>query len=287
MNLNKKVAYLGDGAIGGAASYLSGVMKHYGVAFDRVDADAPPPENFFDRPYSLYILSDYPSANFRPGELEKIARCVEIEGSGLLMIGGWESFHGRLGEYHRSALADALPVVMAESDDRRNWPLSVILRTVKNHPIVDGLPWNSPPGIGGYNAITPKQDAELLLEGIRIDLHVLGDDVDDEGDAPQAAPAASRGVGFIPGRRIVVPMVDGESIAVRPIEQIPMLVVGHYGEGRTAAFASDVAPHWVGGFVDWGPERLSEPIGAEGEFIEVGENYAKFWRNLVRWTARL
>lgn len=283
MNLNKKVAYFGDGAIGGAASYLSGVMKHYRIDFDRVDSTDSPPQDFFDTPYSLYVLSDYPSAKFRRGELETIARHVETEGSGLLMIGGWESFHGRLGEYHRTVLADVLPVVMAESDDRRNWPLSVILRTVKNHPIVDCLPWNSPPGIGGYNAFTPKHDAELLVEGIRIDLNVLGDDVDEAVVEPEVID----GVGFIPGRRIVIPMVDGDSIAVQPAEQIPMLVVGHYGEGRTAAFASDVAPHWVGGFVDWGPQRVSEPIGLEGEFIEVGENYAKFWRNLVRWTARL
>jgi len=201
------------------------------------------------------------------------------------MIGGWESFHGRLGEYHQTVLADVLPVIMAEEDDRRNWPLPLIMRTVKNHPTVAGLPWNTPPGIGGYNAFTPKQDSELIIEGIRIDLQVLGDDVDlrDGGDAP----FTSSKKGYIPNWRMVFPLIDGDSVAVCPVEQVPLLVTGHYGEGRTAAFASDVAPHWVGGFVDWGTPRITEPIGAEGDFIEVGCDYAKFWNQLVRWTGNL
>ena len=90
---------------------------------------------------------------------------------------------------------------------------------------------------------------------------------------------------FSSGRRIVVPLFDGDSISVRPAEQVPMLVVGKHGRGRTAAFASDVAPHWVGGFVDWGVERVTESIGDGG--IEVGADYAAFWRNLVRWTAQM
>lgn len=279
--LNKRVAYLGDGSIPGAASYLSGVMKHFGIEFDRVDSTDPVPSDFFDAPYSLYILSDYPAGMFRPGELERIAGNVENHGSGLLMIGGWESFHGRLGEYNNTVAADLLPVVMAAADDRRNWPLSVILRTVASHVIVEGLPWNTPPGIGGYNQFTPKADAKTLIEGIRLDLQVLGDQVE------TLEPVSENDFALLAGRRIIVPLIDGDSIAIQPCEAVPMLVVGEYGLGRTAAFASDVAPHWVGGFVDWGTERMVEEIGPPGDFIEVGADYAKFWRNLVRWTARL
>lgn len=280
MTKNKRVAYFGDGTIGGAATYLSGVMKHYGIDFDRVDSGNSAPDGFFDDPRSLYIISDYPSACFRRGEMERIAELVQNEGSGLLMIGGWESFHGQKGEYDNTVLADVLPVMMSREDDRRNSPLSVILRTVTNHPIVDELPWNTPPGIGGFNAFVPKQDAKLIVEGIRIDLQVLGEGVDDPITAEEIP-----GVDILPKRRIVIPLFDGDSISVRPLEQVPMLVIGQHGEGRTAAFASDVAPHWVGGFVDWGPGRVTEEIGNDS--IEVGENYALFWRNLVRWTAML
>ena len=37
----------------------------------------------------------------------------------------------------------------------------------------------------------------------------------------------------------------------------PVLVIGTAGHGRAAAFASDIAPHWVGGFVDWGDSRVT------------------------------
>jgi uncharacterized membrane protein len=47
----------------------------------------------------------------------------------------------------------------------------------------------------------------------------------------------------------------------------PLLVVGDHGEGRSAAFASDCAPHW-------GP----------AEFVEW-EHYATLWTGLVRWLA--
>jgi len=35
----------------------------------------------------------------------------------------------------------------------------------------------------------------------------------------------------------------------------PIIVVGSYGEGRTMALASDCAPHWGRGFVDWPGSR--------------------------------
>jgi uncharacterized membrane protein len=47
----------------------------------------------------------------------------------------------------------------------------------------------------------------------------------------------------------------------------PLLVVGSYAAGRTAAFTSDVAPHWAPpGFLAW-------------------DGYAALWDRLVRWLA--
>ena len=45
----------------------------------------------------------------------------------------------------------------------------------------------------------------------------------------------------------------------------PMLVIGNYSKGRTAAFASDCAPHW-----------------GSPEFVEWND-YEKLWINLVKW----
>jgi uncharacterized membrane protein len=67
--------------------------------------------------------------------------------------------------------------------------------------------------------------------------------------------------------------------------QSPLLVVGRHGRGRTAALATDVAPHWVGGFVDWGDARMIQKVG--GELFEVGNWYSRFFGNLLQWTANL
>jgi uncharacterized membrane protein len=47
----------------------------------------------------------------------------------------------------------------------------------------------------------------------------------------------------------------------------PMLVVRGYGQGRTAAFASDLAPHW-----------------ASQQFMEW-PHYARLWTSIVSWVA--
>ena len=51
-------------------------------------------------------------------------------------------------------------------------------------------------------------------------------------------------------------------------DEDPMLVVGEYGQGRTAAFASDLAPHWAPReFLDW-------------------PHYAGLWTAILSWTAQ-
>jgi uncharacterized membrane protein len=46
----------------------------------------------------------------------------------------------------------------------------------------------------------------------------------------------------------------------------PMMVVNNYGKGRTLSFASDIAPHWGQGFVEW-------------------ENNHKFWEKTLKYLA--
>ncbi len=109
--MHGKICYLGDGSLHGAASYLAGIMLHYGLAFDYVPGDAVPPPTFSSEPYTLYVVSDYRANRFGAAAMAHVAGAVQ-QGAGLVMLGGWESFFGRLGEYHQSPLAEVLPVVM-------------------------------------------------------------------------------------------------------------------------------------------------------------------------------
>ncbi|MGA2257722.1 MAG: glutamine amidotransferase, partial [Thermoguttaceae bacterium] len=172
------------------------------------------------------------------------------QGAGLVMLGGWESFHGLLGEYDESPLAAVLPVLMQSCDDRRNFAQPCLIEKVADHEILAKLPWDRPPGIGGINAVTAKPGAETLLAAVQFS--VLRTD---------------------------------QAYQFVPVGRAPLLIVGRYGVGRTAALATDVAPHWVGGFVDWGDRRIMQDLG--GGMIEVGNWYARFFRNLVAWAGQL
>jgi len=46
-----------------------------------------------------------------------------------------------------------------------------------------------------------------------------------------------------------------------------------------------VASHWVGGFVDWGDRRITQDVA--GGLVEIGNWYARFFRNLLVWTGKL
>jgi uncharacterized membrane protein len=57
----------------------------------------------------------------------------------------------------------------------------------------------------------------------------------------------------------------GDANVLMTVEEDPFLVLGSYGRGRTAAFASDCSPHWGS------PEFLAWP------------DYGRFWSRLVDW----
>ena len=267
MELEKKVCYLGDDDATRAAAYLCGVMTRYGIEFDRVDSGTAPSPDFQNRAYSLYVLSDYAVSNFKPGDLEHIVEVVKTVGSGLLMLGGWESYYGRLGEYHNTPLKDVLPVIMGDSDDRQNYSSPVLLRpTTLDHPILAGLPWETAPGVGGYNRFQAKPNATTLLEGFRT--KTTWRNAIDDPTKP----------------------IDQSDVQIELLEKFPFLVVSEEYKGRVAAFASDVAPHWIGGMVDWGTPRVFQELPrilGQDLFVEIGCDYAKFFAQLVRWTGTL
>jgi uncharacterized membrane protein len=155
--------------------------------------------------YGAVILSDIGANSLllAPATFERSAvapnRLASIEqyvrdGGGLLMIGGYLSFAGieAKARYHGTPVEDALPVTISATDDRAEHPEGVHPAVVQpRHPVLDGVPedW---PALLGYNQLTPKPAAQVLVR--------CGPD--------------------------------------------PLLTVGTHGAGRSAAFASDCAPHW-------------------------------------------
>jgi uncharacterized membrane protein len=272
--------YLGDDNMTQAASYLCGVMTYAQIPFDRVDSTETPSARFTETPYDAYIISDYPQAQFLPQQLEHIRNAV-AQGAGLLMIGGWESFHGQYGEYHCSPLAEVLPVNMLQEDDRHNFAQWAFVLKHHNHPILEGLPWEKPPFIGGLNQLTVKPDANLLLQAVTIDVRV----VNEEKAVDCGNDSIFNYINKPVEERLSVSLSGDDAMFLTLTETFPLLVTGQYGKGKTAALATDVAPHWVGGWVDWGKKRITQKLN-NGNSIEVGENYVQFFTQLLRWIGK-
>jgi uncharacterized membrane protein len=271
--------YLGDDDITRAAAYLCGVMTYYHLPFEHVDSSAGLPDHFSSTRYDAYIISDYPRTNFQTGQLERIRDSV-AQGAGLLMIGGWESFHGQLGEYHKSVLAEVLPVEMLQCDDRCNFSQGAMVLKHHDHPIFDGLTWARPPVIGGLNQFTAKPESNLLLKAVTADIQVVN-----EYEVVNCNNSVFNYICRPVEERFSLLLPGGDAMFLTLTEIFPLLVVGQYGKGRTAALATDAAPQWVGGLVDWGKQRISQKL-SNGNRVEVGEDYARFFAQLVRWVGK-
>ena len=178
------VLYLGDTSLLGAAAYLAGLIHRAGWALDYVPSHLPADAELFDQPRSLYVLSDYPASRLSLPLQQRLVQAVDA-GAGLLMIGGWESYHGCGGDWDQTAVAAALPVEISRTDDRVNCDQPALVRYVQDHPAVEGLPWISrPPCIGGFNRFQPKSDAKVLLETQRFRAFRDGED---SGSSPSGA----------------------------------------------------------------------------------------------------
>ncbi|MGC4115468.1 MAG: glutamine amidotransferase [Myxococcales bacterium] len=189
--------------------------------------------------FQAVIVSDFPHSALRESE-RSLVRAATVGSLGVLMLGGWKSF-GR-GGWAGSDLANLLPVDVKPGDDRANCPSGVVLQPA-DHPLVRALDWSHPVVVNGFNRVTPREDSTVALYG----------------------------------RVIEGTPYDIQLSSVRS----PLLVVRDGVEeigGRTAALATDLAPHWSGGLTDWGSKSLRI-----GEDEEVGDEYAAFVMNLVRW----
>lgn len=247
--MSGSILYMGDTTLDTAAAYLAGLMRLWGCEFEYVASDERLTPGHLEQVRSLFIFSDYPAACASEELQERIVQHV-ASGAGLLMIGGWESFHGLGGDWDGTPISGILPVDIAKTDDRLNCDHPVFVRSTEPHAISDGLPWTErPPLIGGLNRTTARSSATIVLtaEHYRAELR-------------------------------------GGGVELSPEGSDPLLVVDQHGSGRTAALMTDVAPHWVGPLVDWGPDRVTGEIPGVAE-VEVGSDYARFLRQLVAWAA--
>ncbi|MBI5546777.1 MAG: hypothetical protein HY901_23080 [Deltaproteobacteria bacterium] len=190
--------------------------------------------------FQAVLVSDFPHAALRDSE-KLLVRAATSGELGVAMIGGWKSF-GR-GGYAGTDLAALLPVELLAGDDRVNVCSGIVLEPTP-HPLVRALDWSHPVVVTGYNRVQPAQGATVALYGRII-----------EG-TPEAIHLSA-------GRVPLLVVRDGEMLG-----------------GRTAALSTDLAPHWSGGWTDWGQRALRID-----EDEEVGEEYASFVMNLVRWIA--
>ena len=227
-----RIAYLGDGTLPGPASYLAGIMTHFGLEYVHVPSGERPPASVFDPNVGLYVLSDYPAANFDPACMRELCEHV-IEGAGLLMLGGWKSYHGQGGDYDQTPLAELLPVRMSAEDDRRNWPQLILVRARADHPIAAGLPFDRPPSIGGYNEFEAAPDATVALRGERYRVSVAGAEVElylgEEGERHVITHTT---IVHIPKGMIHCPL-NFKKID-RPIMFLNVPLTAHYGQIKTS-----------------------------------------------------
>lgn len=243
-----QVLYLGDGAVDGAASYLLGIAHRAGIAMHHVPSNQRVERELWERPWDLVILSDYPSALVDAELLDGLESRVKA-GMGLWMIGGWASYRGLNGAWNQTSVAPLLPVSMQEHDDRINCESPAVACVHQEHIILGELPFAArPPSVGGYNRVTLRSGAQLLLGVQQLGLH----------------KTASGQWALCPGG------VD------------PLLAVSQLGQGRVLAWMTDVAPHWIGGWVDWGQSRITARHPASRE-VEVGQDYAQFVLNMLDW----
>jgi uncharacterized membrane protein len=130
--------------------------------------------------------------------------------------------------------------------------------------------------VGGYLSFTgidgrARYAQSPLAAALPVELLDFDDRVEmPQGVTPEVAAAGHAAIGGVSeewprllGYNRFRAKDDATTIAT--VGDDPLLVVGEYGQGRTAAFASDCAPHW-----------------APPEFVEWPD-YAELWSSIILW----
>ena len=199
----------------GAGSFIAALeLSGHEVTFmpSHVAADKFPSSSAELDLYDVVVLSDIGSNTLllststfikgqkQPNRLQILSDWIE-SGGNFLMVGGYLSFQGieAKANYRNTLMANVLPILMEQGDDRSENPEGVFPKVVSDHNIVKNIEGNWP-AILGYQKLIAKPGTQVILE------------------------------------------VDGN----------PLLVIGSFGKGRVAAFASDLGPHWIPNeFLEW------------------------------------
>ncbi len=246
-----QVLYAGESLVRGSANYLFGALRACRIKVQHVESSERLSPSLLATRFDVIILSDFSKVNTSRAAEEAITRQVK-RGSGLLMIGGWESFGAPAGRWHDSLIEAFLPVTCLPRDDRMNTPGGALIVPRLTHPILRGLSFAHPPAICGFNRIRPKRGSAVVLEAQPI----LSDGFE-RGSTPRVRLAPHR---------------------------YPLLVITQGVSQRSAALATDLAPHWCGGLIDWGAKRLTLPV-TQTTRIEVGHQYVQLIASMMRWLA--
>jgi len=242
--MRPQILYCGDSdQADGAAKYLLSVLTRSHRPFKHLPPSKKLRLSLLSRSIRLLILSDFPASGISNSMAHQIESRIR-EGMGLLMIGGWASFGGIFGKYQHSPTSKLLPVRLKRGDDKVNWSRGLLVTKKRNHAALKGLPFGSPPVICGYNAVRPKPGSQVLMSA--------------------------------------KPFVTNSGRPKLSKREVPLLVTRSFGKGRTAAFTTDCAPHWCGGFVDWGSGRVRVRLPGKID-VEYGTAYHRFWLQLFRY----
>lgn len=243
-----KVLFLGEEALPGSSRYLLAILKIMHARVKYVSSKQRITQSLLRQRYDVILLSDFPRSQASLKAQTMIAD-ASISGSGLMMIGGWASFSGPFGKWRGSAVEDHLPVECLNKDDRLNFPSGALVLKRRSHEILKGVTFHNSPAICGLNRVLPKKGSQVILSA----------------------------------RRIVPKNKSNKKYEVNlEAKDYPLLVTQQEGEQRSAVFASDVAPHWCGGLVDWGTKRfkVSLRVGTE---VEISNLYVKLFSQTIRW----
>ena len=106
-----------------------------------------------------------------------------------------------------------------------------------------------------------------------------------KGHEPYPAVVVDRAYNLVAANAAATVLVEGHRLLVDAdlhprLEKTitPVLSVWQRGAGRVGALTPDVMPHWAGGIIDWGEQRVKLPTGNE-----VGHLYPAFLVDLCRW----
>ncbi len=240
-----KILYAGDSPVGGPANYLLAILKNLKADFRHVPPEKNLQPDLFKKRFDAIILSDFSRKHVTATVQRVMVRQIE-EGCGFLMIGGWGSFSGPFGGWRGSIVEKIMPVFCLGRDDRINFPGGAHVVVQREHPIFQGLSFTHPPAILGLNEIRPKKNTLTLLNAKKI-------------------------------------ISVGDRLMLDPVEH-PLLVIDGRPEKRIAALATDIAPHWCGGLLDWGKTHVKLPVSSSIR-VEVGDCYVRFLSLLIRWLA--